>query len=162
MLFEMYYDGKLDQKEVNDYRERLEIVFENLFYSSSFQDITTRQFTMRFHHSKEFRYKLIDGVKVFVVMDLLYRDIEKGKWIIVDWKTGKESDDVRIQLAVYAYYLMTIFEADLDEIEIRNEYLLTGNNRTYVVNKQEIEKMLYQMRNSVQLMKQYQADILKN
>ncbi|MCP8615951.1 PD-(D/E)XK nuclease family protein [Salirhabdus salicampi] len=162
MLFEMYYNGELDPDVIKDYRERLDIVFSNLFHSKSFQDITTRQETMKFHQAEDFRYTYVNDVKIFAVMDLLYRDTEQGKWVIVDWKTGKESDSDYEQLAIYAYYLMQEFNVPLEQIEIRNEYLLTGHHRTYVLDERDIQTMLHRLTSSVQLMKGYQADILAN
>ena len=162
MLFEMYYDGKIEEEKIADYQERIYAVFSNLFRSKSFQDITQFKDQMKFHQSEEFRYIKVYGVKVFVVMDLLYRDVKQGKWIIVDWKTGKESDDDRDQLAVYAYYLMETFDVGLEQIEIRNEYLATGNRRTYTMKEEDIKKMLERMQASLQLMKRYQMDILSN
>lgn len=162
MLFEMYYDGKLEKEKAENYRERLDIVFPNLLKSKAFQDITTRQDTMRFNQSEEFRFMIIDDVKIFVVMDLLYRDIKEGKWIIVDWKTGRESEDDRNQLALYAYYLVNQFNIGLDEIEIRNEYLLTGTQKSYTLSITDIDNMLYRMKSSIQVMKRYQLDILTN
>lgn len=162
MLFEMYYDGELDQEKVVDYRERLRIVLTNLIKSKTYQDITRRHHTMRFNQSEEFRYLIVDDVKVFVVLDLLYRDIEQGKWIIVDWKTGKESDDDRNQLALYALYLRKTFNVDVHDIEVRNEYLLTGTQKNYIVNENDIERVYKQIRSSIHLMKKYQMDILTN
>ena len=42
----------------------------------------------------------IEGIQVFVVMDFHYYDEIADKWIIIDWKTGGESDDDRQQLAL--------------------------------------------------------------
>lgn len=162
MLFEMYYDGKLEDEKAKEYRERLQIIFPNLLMSKTFQDITARHQTMRFNQSEEFRFILIDDVKVYIVMDLLYRDIELGKWIIVDWKTGKESKDDRTQLALYAYYLMQEFNIGVEEIEIRNEYLLSGKQKSHTLSNSDIDNMLDKMKNSVQFMKRYQLDILTN
>ncbi|NHM32105.1 PD-(D/E)XK nuclease family protein [Neobacillus terrae] len=70
-------------------------------------------------------------MKVFIVIEFLYRDIISEKWVIVDWKTGKESAEDRNQLALYALYLKKKFKAPLEKIEIRNESLLTSKCRTY-------------------------------
>ncbi|WP_154696331.1 PD-(D/E)XK nuclease family protein [Bacillus cereus] len=162
MFFEMYYDGNLEKEKAKEYRERLDIVFPNLLKSKAFQDITIRHNTMRFNQSEEFRFMVIDDVKIFVVMDLLYRDIKEGKWIIVDWKTGRESDDDRNQLALYAYYLMQQFNIGVEEIEIRNEYLLKGTQKSYTLSNTDINSMLERMKSSILYMKRYQLDILTN
>ncbi|OKL36319.1 PD-(D/E)XK nuclease family protein [Domibacillus mangrovi] len=162
MLYDMYYEGELNRMEAEEYRGRLPIVFANLLASRSFQDITKRPQTMQFQQAEEFRFMTIDGVKIFVVMDLLYRDIEADKWVIVDWKTGKETEDDRSQLALYAYYIMQKYNAGIDEIEIRNEYVLTGVHRVYQLTETDIERMLSKMKQSVHIMRRYQLDMISN
>ncbi|OMP65782.1 RecB family exonuclease [Domibacillus epiphyticus] len=162
MLYDLYYEGELNRVEAEDYRGRLHVVFANFLRSRSFQDITTRPQTMQFQQAEEFRFMQVDGVKIFVVMDLLYRDLDAGKWVIVDWKTGKEADDDRSQLALYAYYIMQKYKARVDEIEIRNEYVLSGVNRTYQLTQADIEFMLAKMKQSIHLMRRYQLDMISN
>ena len=65
---------------------------------------------MRFVEAERFRYTHMNDVKVTIVMYFVYRDIQEGKWIIVDWKTGKESYEDRHQLALYALYLQKAFK----------------------------------------------------
>ncbi|MCP3761205.1 PD-(D/E)XK nuclease family protein [Domibacillus sp. A3M-37] len=162
MLYDMYYGGELNRMEAEEYRRRLHIVFQNLLWSGSFRDITERPQTMQFQQAEEFRFMTVDGVKIFVVMDLLYRDLEAGKWVIVDWKTGKEADDDRSQLALYAYYIMQKYGASVEEIEIRNEYVLTGVQKSYRLSDADIELMLQKMKQSVHMMRRYQLDMISN
>jgi CRISPR/Cas system-associated exonuclease Cas4 (RecB family) len=158
----MYYEGELNRMEAEEYRRRLPIVFKHFLASGSFRDITDRPQTMQFQQAEEFRFMTVDGVKIFVVMDLLYRDLESNKWVIVDWKTGKEAEDDRSQLALYAYYLMQKYGAQVEEIEIRNEYVLTGVQKSYTLRDADIALMLEKMKQSVHMMRRFQMDILSN
>ena len=162
MLYDMYYEGELNRMEAEEYRRRLSIVFKHFLASGSFRDITDRPQTMQFQQAEEFRFMTVDGVKIFVVMDLLYRDLESNKWVIVDWKTGKEAEDDRSQLALYAYYLMQKYGAQVEEIEIRNEYVLTGVQKSYTLRDADISLMLEKMKQSVHMMRRFQLDILSN
>lgn len=162
MLYDMYYNGELNRAEAEEYRGRLHVVFKHFLKSLSLRDITERPQTMQFQQAEEFRFMTVDDVKIFVVMDLLYRDLEAGKWVIVDWKTGKEAEDDRSQLALYAYYLMQKYGASVEDIEIRNEYVLTGVQRSYSLTKTDINVMLEKMKQSIHMMRRYQLDMISN
>lgn len=162
MLFDMYYEGELNGDDVQTYQHRIEDNYISFLQSNSFKDITTRKRHLKIDHAEEFRFLIIDNVKVFIVMDLLYRDLESGKWVIVDWKTGKESTDDIHQLALYAYYLTQKYNVSINDIELRNEYLLNGKQRTYKLSNIELESLLNIFRKSVNLMKRYQLDIISN
>lgn len=96
-------------------------------------------------------------------MDFLYRDRNEGKWIIVDWKTGKESFEDRHQLALYALYLQRVLKVkSIEEIVIRNEYLLTGTHKTYQLTAVDLDKVNELFDMSVLQMQQYLEDISTN
>lgn len=96
-------------------------------------------------------------------MDFLYRDRNEGKWIIVDWKTGKESFEDRHQLALYALYLQRVLKVkSIEEIVIRNEYLLTGTHKTYQLTAVDLDKVHELFDMSVLQMQQYLEDISTN
>jgi CRISPR/Cas system-associated exonuclease Cas4 (RecB family) len=116
MLHEIYYNGSLPAEKVNDIQEILDVCIKQLFSSKTFNDILNKKH-MRFIEAERFRYTHINDVKVTFVTDFVYRDIQEGKWIIVDWKTGKESYEDRNQPALYAMYLQKAFNVkDLNEI----------------------------------------------
>jgi CRISPR/Cas system-associated exonuclease Cas4 (RecB family) len=161
MLFEMYYGGELPAESVQDIHNRLNVCLKNFLQSKSFREVTSGG-QIRFLESERFRTVEINGIKLYVVMDLLYRDIQRDKWVIADWKTGSKSSDDIGQLAVYALYLMKERNVPLEKIEIRNEYLLTGGCHTYHLISGDIQAMLEQMEASVQYMTHYQLDTEKN
>ncbi|WP_328701166.1 PD-(D/E)XK nuclease family protein [Aquibacillus kalidii] len=162
MFHEIYYGGSLPPEKVKDIQNRLAVCVTNFLKSKTFQDLTSSK-QMRFIESERFRTMDLDGTKVFIVMDFVYRDIDNGKWIIVDWKTGKESDDDKSQLALYALYLQKAYKVQsLDEIEIRNEYLLTGTNRSHSLTKQDLDRVQELSGMSVQEMLRFLEDDEKN
>lgn len=162
MIFDIYYNGVLNKEEVQEYQERLGYIFKNFLHSKTVQEMITRKKEVGLNQTEEFRFILIDGIKVFIVMDMLYQDLATKKWVIVDWKTGKESQDDRNQLALYAYYLMKKLNIPLEDIVVRNEYLLSGTQKESQLNEIDIESLLYTFNQSILYMKQFQADILTN
>lgn len=162
MLHEIYYNGSLPEEKVHDIQERLDVCINNFYSSKTFTDIAHKK-QMKFIESERFRYMTLNGIKVIIVMDFVYRDIENGKWIIVDWKTGKESFEDRNQLALYAMYLQQAFKVkDLSEIEIRNEYLLTGTNRSYHLNEEDLQRLKEMFGLSIQSMLNFIEDPQNN
>jgi CRISPR/Cas system-associated exonuclease Cas4 (RecB family) len=155
MLHEIYYGGSLPKEKVHDIQERLDVCMKNFFKSKTFTDILNKK-QMKFIEAERFRYMRMNDVKVTIVMDFVYRDMENGKWIIVDWKTGKESYEDRHQLALYALYLQQALKVkDLNEIEIRNEYLLSGTNKSYKLSPIDLEKLQEMYGLSIQAMLSY-------
>ncbi|MFG6147156.1 PD-(D/E)XK nuclease family protein [Halobacillus sp. B23F22_1] len=140
MLHEIYYSqtNQLPKGKTDKITDRLHTTVSNFFASRSFSDVLNKS-EMRFMESEKFRYMKVNGVKIFVVMDLLYKDLTQGKWIIVDWKTGKSSEEDRNQLALYALYLQQKHNIDSrDDIVIRNEYLLDGIHIDHQLKEQDL------------------------
>jgi CRISPR/Cas system-associated exonuclease Cas4 (RecB family) len=73
-------------------------------------------------------------------------------------KTGKESEDDRKQLALYALYLSKEHSIPIDDIVIRNEYLLSGTSREYVLTQFDIEAAKQVMNESIYSMQQFLED----
>lgn len=162
MLHEIYYNGVLPQDKVDEIQKRLNVCMGNFLTSKTFTDIREKK-EMQFVEAERFRFMFVDGVKIFIVMDFLYRDIIEGKWIIVDWKTGKESFEDRYQLALYALYLQKVLKVKrIEDIVIRNEYLLTGTHKTYQLTETDLLKVQELLGMSVEQMHRYLEDILLN
>jgi CRISPR/Cas system-associated exonuclease Cas4 (RecB family) len=162
MLHEIYYNGELPLEKVDEIQKRLNVSMGNFLSSKTFTDVRVNK-DMQFVEAERFRFMFIDGVKIFIVMDFLYRDMNEGKWIIVDWKTGKESFEDRHQLALYALYLQRVLKVQsIEEIVIRNEYLLTGTHKTYQLTAVDLEKVHELFGMSVLQMQQYLEEISIN
>ncbi|WP_083227136.1 MULTISPECIES: PD-(D/E)XK nuclease family protein [Lysinibacillus] len=162
MMQEIYYVGKLNPELIQDYKERMTAVFENFLNSETFQQITAQKSSLRIGEPEQFRSMKIEGIQVFVVMDFHYYDEIADKWIIIDWKTGGESDDDRQQLALYAYYVQQKYRVALEQIDVYNEYLLTGKRKKYSFTAFDMDNILHTFQRSVLEMKKYQADIFSN
>lgn len=77
-------------------------------------------------------------------------------------ENGGESDDDRQQLALYAYYVQQKYRVPLEQIEVYNEYLLSGKRKKYSFTDFDMENILHTFQYSVLEMKKYQADIFSN
>ncbi|WP_163527612.1 PD-(D/E)XK nuclease family protein [Halobacillus ihumii] len=164
MLHEIYYSqtNTLPESKTKKITDRLHTTVKNFFASQSFADVLNKE-NMRFIESEKFRYMKVDGIKIFVVMDLVYKDLQQGKWVIVDWKTGKSSEEDRNQLALYALYLQQKYNIEsLDDIVIRNEYLLEGTNVEHQLTSHDLVNVqrLYQI--SMEQMQNYLLDSNQN
>lgn len=157
MLHEIYYNGKLEEEDIEKIKDRISVCIHHFLKSKSFTDLTSKK-EMQFIQSEEFRTMELLGVKVYVVIDFLYKDVNEDKWIIVDWKTGKETLEDRYQLALYALYLKNVFRVPLEKIEIRNEYLLTGNCQQYSLTEIDLKHVLDRMKMSLLEMGKYVKD----
>lgn len=162
MMQEIYYEGQLNPELVKEYKERIVAVFENFLQSATFQEITSRNGSLRIGEPEQFRSMKLNETQVFVVMDFHFFDERTEKWVIIDWKTGGESEDDRQQLALYAYYIQQKYGVALDQIEVYNEYLLTGQRKKYSFTLFDMDNILHTFQRSVLEMKKYQADILTN
>ncbi|MFC5713194.1 PD-(D/E)XK nuclease family protein [Thalassorhabdus alkalitolerans] len=156
MLHEIYYgESRLPSDKVSKMKSRLEVVIAHFLSSRTFQDILNKE-KMQFIEAENFRHLMVGQLKVFVVLDLVYKDKEQNKWIIVDWKTGKKSEEDPYQLALYALYLQEAFSIkDLDDIVIRNEYLLEGTYEEHQLSPVTLEKVQELMGMSVDRMFDY-------
>ncbi|MFJ7661902.1 PD-(D/E)XK nuclease family protein [Lysinibacillus sp. NPDC097162] len=162
MMQEIYYEGKLNAELITDYKNRMEAVFTNFLLSETFLQITAHTGSLRIGEPEQFRSMKIEDTQVFVVMDFHYYDDIEDKWIIIDWKTGGQSDDDRQQLALYAYYIQQKYGVSLEKIEVYNEYLVTGERKQYMFTSFDMDNILHTFRHSVLEMKKFQADILLN
>ncbi|WP_462408489.1 PD-(D/E)XK nuclease family protein [Neobacillus sp. Marseille-QA0830] len=161
MLYEIYYGDGLSKDAVAAAKTKLESCVKNFFMSKTYQDILNK-LEMRVLYSEDFQTFEVNGVDVFVVLDFIYQDVRQEKWIVVDWKTGKESEDDRKQLAFYALYLSREHNIPVEDIMIRNEYLLSGKSQEYQLSEFEIESSQQLMNDSIYHMLKYQEDPVKN
>lgn len=161
MLHEIYYGNGLSSDTINAAKMKLEICVKNFFTSKTYQDILTK-LEMHVLHSEDFQTFEVNGVDVFVVLDFVYKDVSQGKWIVVDWKTGKESEDDRKQLAFYALFLSREHDIPVEDIILRNEYLQTGKSQEYKLTQFEIDSAQQLMNESIYHMLNYLVDPVKN
>lgn len=164
MLHEIYYSqtNTLPEAKVNKITDRLDRTVANFFASRTFADVLSKE-RMQFIESETFRFMKTDEAKVYVVMDLVYKDLNQNKWVIVDWKTGKSSDEDRNQLALYALYLQQKHNIEsLDDIIIRNEYLVDGTHVEHQLKEQDLINVQHLYQISMEQMKLFLEDASQN
>lgn len=140
MLQEYYYGEKLEEKSVEEIKDRIDLCIDGFFKSKSYRDILSEKTTVLEVDEGNFDYIIVKGVKIFALIDMLYID-EDGYYVITDWKTGKFSDHDREQLLVYALYVMEKYNVTLDKIKGRVEYLLLGDTAEYTFTHEDMDKI---------------------
>ncbi|WP_160725192.1 PD-(D/E)XK nuclease family protein [Bacillus sp. USDA818B3_A] len=148
MLHEIYYGEGLSPDVIASAKTKLRLCINHFFSSKTYQDILNK-LEMHVLHSEDFQTFEVNGVDVFVVLDFVYKDVSQNKWIVVDWKTGKESEDDRKQLAFYALFLSKQHHIPIEDIVLRNEYLLTGTSQEYKLTPFEIDSAQTLMNDSI-------------
>ncbi|WP_181832990.1 PD-(D/E)XK nuclease family protein [Bacillus taeanensis] len=161
MLHESYYNEELP---IDTIKTRINCCTLNFLRSKSVQEIinnTEKIELVEVDNPKEFSEPItFKGEQLFAIPDLLYK---KGdKWIVVDWKTGKEDDDHVQQIYLYVLYVHYRYGIDVENIEARIEYLLYGTNKDVDVYEEEVEWMEKKMSESINSMKNYLEDPVDN
>ncbi|SDH41576.1 CRISPR/Cas system-associated exonuclease Cas4, RecB family [Alteribacillus persepolensis] len=164
MFHELYYGqtSKLPVEKVEKIKHRLHTTVHHFLTSKTMQELAFNEH-IEFLEAEKFRILEVGKLKVFVVLDLLYKDHHHNKWIIVDWKTGKKSDEDPYQLALYVLYLLQEYNIpDLNHIIIRNEYLLEGEAVEHQLDEVTLEKVQELIGTSVEWMTSYLSDPSQN
>ena len=159
MFRDVYYGDGLPPDKIEEIRSRIGACAESFPKSKTFREISGGR-NVRLMELERFRTLPFADVDVVVVMDIVYRDRDTGRWVVADWKTGKESAEDRTQLALYAMYLQKLYDIpSIRDITIRNEYLATGTWREYKLEPIDIDNTLYVLERSVMEMRRYMEDI---
>lgn len=161
MLHEIYYGKNIEAEVINTTKLKLRKCAENFFHSKTYKDVL-HKLELQVMQSEDFRTFDVNGVDIFVVLDFVYKDVYEEKWLVIDWKSGKESDDDRAQLALYALYLAMEHNIPIEDIIVRNEYLFSGESREYKLTKFDIDSAQEIMNNSIYFMQQYLQDRVQN
>nr|WP_281241114.1 PD-(D/E)XK nuclease family protein [Marinococcus luteus] len=149
MLHEIYYgeEKKLPTEKIKKIQDRLVAVVEHILTCDTVLELSSDRPTY-YLESEELRTMSLENTKVFAVLDFLYKDEENNKWVIVDWKTGLQTEEDPYQLALYAQYVLDYYpEAALEDIVVRNEYLLEGTSVEHKLDHstlQEVRELLVQ------------------
>jgi CRISPR/Cas system-associated exonuclease Cas4 (RecB family) len=163
MLSEIYYNNELPLEVISDFQVKLPTTAQNLLACSTVQDLFHRRKNIEIVAAERFRCMIVNGIKIWTVMDLVYRDLESKKWVIVDFKTGKRSSEDRTQLMLYGKFIAESFKLDsLDQIELRNEYLLDGTSVSYVPKAIDFSNVDYLLNTSMERMHAYMVDEANN
>jgi len=104
---------------------------EAFFDSTVYPDIVELS-PDRFLEIEDFSHFYLDGLKVWVVMDLCFRRPD-DKVVIVDWKTGKAKDPDPVQLSCYALYAKEKWGLRPGDIEVCEYNLKEGRPATSTI-----------------------------
>jgi len=137
MLSEIYYGDDTLNSRIATIRQRQEECVSHLYDNKTWQEITGSKVNIL--EIEKWDTMILFDTKVYVKMDLLYRK-EDGTVVIVDWKTGRE-DDFSDQLYLYASYVQEKYNMPLEQIQIRVEYLVSGEHQEYSVTREDISKV---------------------
>lgn len=150
MLAEMYYqeEDKLRDR-IMIIKERLGSVSQHLYTSETWSEL--QRSGSQIVEVEKWDTMLLHETKTFVKMDLLYRR-SNGRMVIVDWKTGKK-EDFTDQLYLYASYVRDTYNLPLQDIELRVEYLATGEQETYQATSEDIQRVELQVGRDLDEMK---------
>jgi len=99
-----------------------------------------------------------EGWPIYAGPDLVYRP-DGRKVVILDWKTGDDSD-VELQIPVYALYCRTVLGLPFrdDEWFGRVVNLSTGEDRTYEISRLDMMGAAERVRHSVEAMQSLLVD----
>jgi hypothetical protein len=154
MLEEIYYDGGLREHVTKSIADRRPKCVGNFLECKTIKEVTTRE--VEFLEIEQLNDHILYDVKNYVKIDLMYRvgSESAGIYRIVDWKTGAEDNDKSFdQMLTYVIYALAKYSVDIEQVEIRVEYLLTGNCESHFVYREDVEYAREQIRLSIEGMK---------
>ena len=164
MFHELYYGqtNVLPADKTDKIKYRLEVTMNHFLESDTLKEMAYNE-QIEFLEAEKFRILQVGKLKIYVVLDLLYRDYERDKWVIVDWKTGKQSEEDPYQLALYALYLLETYPIpSYKNIIIRNEYLLDGTSTEHQLDPVTLDKVQEIIGTSTEWMNEYLDDVHLN
>ena len=157
MLQEYYYGEKLEDKNVEEIKVRINDCIDNFVKSKTYKEILLDTSEILEVDEGKFDYILFEDAKVFALIDALYVD-SNGNYIISDWKTGKFSEYDRDQLLVYVLYVMEKHSVPLEKIRGRVEYLLFGDCAEYSFTEEDIVYIKNKIENELNVIDAFLID----
>jgi CRISPR/Cas system-associated exonuclease Cas4 (RecB family) len=103
----------------------------------------------------------IEGTPVYAIPDLVFQRLD-GKWIVVDWKTGKKNESHLEQINIYCMYLKKKFNVSEKDIKGRVEYLIEGIYQDVDISSESVEATASKIKESIGKMKEVLLDQEKN
>ena len=162
MLHEVYYENNIPGEKVADLKERLSMIIHNLFGNMTFTNMVQNKVHVQ-RDSEKYRFMNRDGIKIWLRMDLHYTNPINSTRTVVDWKSGKSNIQDRYQLALYSHFISRAYNIkNLDNIEIRNEYLLNNESKSYILKQVDIDNMKELINLSINHMQGYLAEVDEN
>ncbi len=161
MLSEYFYGDDISQYEGEEIKALITKCICNIALSYTFEDIFDNELVVLENSRDDFPSFTINDTKVFALLDLLYVN-SQGKYVIVDWKTGRESESHRLQMLVYAKYVVETYGVNIQDIICRLEYLSCGRNKEYTFSNNDLLEVDKIIISSTNKFKDYLEDPVLN
>lgn len=136
MMQEFYYNEDFDAKQEGYMIENITRCMNNFFISKTLDEMSKKDIEIIENDETELSSFNHTGIKVYAKLDLLYKIGDK--YVIVDWKTGKEEEADYLQLLLYTKYVSLKYNVDVKDIICRVEYLKTNVSKEFTFNKEDI------------------------
>lgn len=158
-LFEHYYNKSIEQNDADKLKDKIFTCLENFYSSDIYKEIESLKdpSTLSVEEMNSFE---IDGIKIWVIMDCAYE--MEGTFKIIDWKTGKQKESYKHQVATYAIYANEVLDYPYENIKTLLYFLLDDELLTFDVDTQGIDEVKIKIRNSIDEMQEILDDAENN
>jgi hypothetical protein len=162
MLQAVYYGRSIDVEQLARIQDRLTRCLTHLYACPLWNELLTLPAT-DILVVEELASFLVDGVKVYVQPDLVYRSLQDGLWTVVDWKSGATTG-LREQLALYALYVRDHLRLPLADGRVRCRVVKLGEGSElgYWVTPEDMAAAESRIRAGVERMRSLLADPVAN
>lgn len=142
-LMEYFYGDEINTSQGKNTVETIESCINNLLNTTTFSEIKNKDVSLIENVEESYNNFIFNSMKTYAVLDLLYKDNLRGKYVIVDWKTSaKEDANDKKQQLLYALYVMSKYKVSIDDIICRCEYLRDGSYKEYNFNTMDVDAFI--------------------
>lgn len=149
-LFEHYYNEPFTETDQIDSANHISTSLNAFFASDAYATLQSARSEDYLTIEKLTDFTLAD-TKIWVVLDVAIRRDESV--YIFDWKTGRERQADRHQLAVYALYATSQWGVALSDLHLQDIYLQTNTERTLDLSPDDLDQTRIFVTESVQKMR---------
>ena len=158
-LFEHYYNEPFTETDQNNSTNHISTSLNAFFASNAYatlqsarpEDYLTIEDLTDFTLASACADSGQVSTKIWVVLDVAIRR-DKSVYIF-DWKTGRERQADRHQLAVYALYATSQWNVALSDLQLQDIYLQTSTERTLDLSPDDLDQTRIFVTESVQKMR---------
>lgn len=159
MLREFYYGLGISESTIAKVNERISRVSKALGRSEIWESLSISGTELI--SCEQFDTFLLGETPCYAVPDLLYTD-ETGRFVIVDWKTGEEVDNNRLQMGLYALYVLEKHAAPVEQIVAQLEYLSLGSRTEMVFTAEDLAEVKRYAQDGIKEMQDLLVDPAQN
>jgi hypothetical protein len=162
MLHEMYYDKEIPPHLIASIGSKITPCSDHLLSSHTIQELLREGAHIQILEAESMKTTPFEGEALYVIPDLVYHRQRDDRYVIVDWKTGKEYEQNEQQTLLYAMYAGVQYGVPVEKIEIRLEYLLAGTHKTIFPSLEQMEQVKQWIRLSIEQMKRRLENVALN